>query len=235
LPESQYTLEKLHEGIILPFDKPLNWTSFDLVNKIRKYLCKVNGVKKLKVGHAGTLDPLATGLLILCTGKSTKKIIEIQSLPKEYIAEINLGATTPSFDMETLIDKRYNTNHLNTDFIIEQLKKFVGEILQVPPLYSAKNINGKRAYELARLGIKKELKPSVVEIYNLELLDFLNPVLRLKIICSKGTYVRSLARDIGFELGSGGYLSSLRRTAIGHYSIDSALITENFIRELYSV
>jgi len=232
LPESPYTLEKLYEGIILPFDKPLYWTSFDLVNKVRKYLCRLNKIKKLKVGHAGTLDPLATGLLILCTGKLTKKIFEIQSYPKEYIAEINLAATTPSFDMETEIDKRYNTNHINSDFIKEHLKKFIGEISQVPPLFSAKNVDGKRAYELARLGIKKELSPSVIEIYNLEVLDFINPVLRLKIKCSKGTYVRSLARDIGYELGSGGYLSSLRRTAIGSYSIDSAIITNNFINDI---
>jgi len=232
LPESPYTLEKLLEGIILPFDKPLYWTSFDLVNKVRKYLCRLNKIKKLKVGHAGTLDPLATGLLILCTGKSTKKIMEIQGYAKEYIAEINLSATTPSFDMETEIDKRYDTNHINSELIKTHLKKFVGEISQVPPLFSAKNVNGKRAYELARLGIKKELNPSIVEIHNLEVLDFINPILHLKINCSKGTYVRSLARDIGLELGSGGYLSSLRRTAIGHYSIDSAIITNNFISEI---
>jgi tRNA pseudouridine55 synthase len=233
--ESPYSIEKLQEGIILPFDKPLNWTSFDLVNKIRYYLCRLNSVKKLKVGHAGTLDPLATGLLILCTGKSTKKIMEIQSFPKEYIAEITLGATTPSFDMETEVDKRYETSHLNNTVITQTLKKFIGEISQVPPLFSAKNINGTRAYILARQGIKKELVPSIVEIHTIDLLDFTNPVLRLKIKCSRGTYVRSLARDIGSELDSGGYLSALRRTAIGCYSVDSALKIENFTVNLNSL
>jgi tRNA pseudouridine55 synthase len=233
--ESPYTIEKLQEGIILSFDKPMYWTSFDLVNKIRYYLCKFHKIKKLKVGHAGTLDPLATGLLILCTGKSTKKITEIQSFPKEYIAEITLGATTPSFDMETQIDKRFDTSHLNIEIIAEKLKKFIGTISQIPPLFSAKNINGKRAYEYARLGINKELEPSLIEIYNLELLDYSNQVLRLKILCSKGTYVRSLARDIGFELNSGAYLSALRRTAIGVYSVDYALNAENFVVNLGSL
>jgi tRNA pseudouridine55 synthase len=233
--ESPYTTEKLQEGIILPFDKPINWTSFDLVNKIRYYLCKFNKIKKLKVGHAGTLDPLATGLLILCTGKSTKKIIEIQNFHKEYIAEITLGATTPSFDMETEIDKRYETSHLNKELIVETLKMFVGKISQIPPLFSAKNINGTRAYEFARLGIKKDLDPSIVEIHSLELLNYSSHVLRLKINCSKGTYVRSLARDIGLELETGAYLTSLRRTAIGSISVDSAHNTENFLLNLNSL
>ena len=233
--KSSISAEKLLEGSILPFDKPINWTSFDLVNKIRYYLCKYYAIKKLKVGHAGTLDPLATGLLILCTGKSTKKILEIQNSSKVYIAEITLGATTPSFDMETEIDNKFETKHINKTLILEKLSKFIGEVSQVPPLFSAKNIDGTRAYKLARQGIKIELAPSLIQIYNLEFLDYTNSILHLKIQCSKGTYIRSLARDIGFELGSGGYLSSLRRTAIGCYSIDSALNVENFISNLNSL
>jgi tRNA pseudouridine55 synthase len=228
----KYQKEDLYEGLIIPFDKPYQWTSFDLVNKIRYYLCKHYNIKKLKVGHAGTLDPLATGLLILCIGKATKKIEEIQSLPKEYLAEITLGATTPSFDLETEIDKRFDIEHINETIIEECILKFKGNINQIPPLFSAKYVNGVRAYELARTGVKIELKPTLVEIYKLEIVEFKTPKLQLKINCSKGTYIRSLARDIGFELNSGAFLSALRRSAIGTYSVDSAYKVENFINKM---
>jgi tRNA pseudouridine55 synthase len=225
--------ELLQEGEILPFDKPYGLTSFSIVNKVRYHLCRQTGLKKLKVGHAGTLDPLATGMLILCTGKATKRITEIQSLPKEYIAEITFGATTPSFDLETAVDKIYNTSHITADLIELKTKMFLGKIEQVPPLFSAKYINGVRAYELAREGIKKELMPSQIEIFKIDLLDYVAPVLRLKILCSKGTYIRALARDLGVELDSGGYLSGLRRTAIGLYTEDKAINFEFFLKETY--
>jgi tRNA pseudouridine55 synthase len=226
------TRELLQEGKVMPFDKPYGWTSFYLVNKIRYYLCRHAGIKKLKVGHAGTLDPLATGLVILCTGKATKQISEIQNLPKEYIAEIMLGSSTPSFDLETKIDKTFKTEHITRELIEQKLMMFTGSIEQVPPLFSAKKINGIRAYKLAREGFKKELVPSQVEIHKIELLDYLEPLLILKISCSKGTYIRSLARDIGTELGSGAHLTALRRTAIGHYKDDTAINVENFISEI---
>lgn len=225
-----YSKEELLEGLIISFNKPYNWTSFDLVNKLRKSLCQKYNLNKLKVGHAGTLDPLATGLLIICIGKATKKIDTFQALPKEYIAEITLGATTPSFDLETKIDQRYSFDHIDITKINNCLMKFVGNIEQVPPLYSAKFIEGTRAYELARNGVNKELKPTLVEIYNLEIISYHSPVLELKINCSKGTYIRSLARDIGKELNSGAHLTALKRTAIGDYTLESAFDIENFIK-----
>ena len=224
----QYTVEELEEGLILPFDKPYGWTSFDLVNLVRKKLCQFAGIKKLKVGHAGTLDPLATGLLILCTGRATKKIISIQALAKEYEAHITLGATTPSFDLETEIDKTYSTDHINTSLLNEKINLFEGKIKQIPPLFSAKKINGKRAYEFARDGIEKKLEPVEVEIFGIEIISYDKPVLQLKVKCSSGTYIRSLARDIGKVLDSGAYLSGLKRTAIGHYNIKGAIDVEKF-------
>jgi tRNA pseudouridine55 synthase len=224
--------EDLLEGLVLKFDKPYRWTSFDLVNKVRHSLCKYYGIKKLKVGHAGTLDPLATGLLILCTGRATKQIQDIQTLPKEYIAEINLGATTPSYDLETEINNIFDTGHINESLLNNSIKKFIGHLSQVPPLYSAKYVDGVRAYELARTGVNMELKPSQIEIYNLEILNFKNPVVKLKINCSKGTYIRSLARDLGSELNSGGHLTALKRTAIGENTVDSAINVDIFIKKL---
>lgn len=228
----EFTIESLKEGLILCFNKPYKWTSFKLVNKVRYMLCKHVGIKKLKVGHAGTLDPLATGLLILCTGKATKKISEIQDLYKEYVAEVTLGFTTPSFDLETEPDKEYNTDHITAELLEEKLKNFIGKIKQIPPLFSAKNVNGVRAYKLAREGSSHELEPNEVEIYELEVLNFNLPLLKLRIKCSKGTYIRSLARDIGFALDSGAHLSALKRTRIGHYNVDSAIEIENFKRKL---
>jgi tRNA pseudouridine55 synthase len=227
-----YNEESLKEGMILPFDKPFKWTSFDLVNKVRKNLCHQAGVKKLKVGHAGTLDPLATGLLILCIGKATKQITSIQELPKEYVAEITLGATTPSFDLEKEIDKTYPVDHINNSLIEEKINLFKGIIHQTPPVFSAKKFNGVRAYEFAREGVEKIMNPVEIEIFDLEIIDFTLPALRLKIKCSKGTYIRSLARDLGIALNSGGYLSGLRRTAIGDYKVAEAYTMENFLIEL---
>jgi tRNA pseudouridine55 synthase len=227
-----FTKKSLQEGQILAFDKPLGWTSFYLVNKIRYSLCKSSGIKKLKVGHAGTLDPLATGLLILCTGKATKRIIEIQNMPKEYIAEVTLGATTPSYDLETEIDATFDTRHITEKLINEKLGAFIGKIQQAPPLYSAKNINGVRAYELARKGVQKNLKKSEIEIFNFEIISYDNPVLTVKINCSKGTYVRSIARDLGEILNSGGHLTALKRTAIGDYTANDAYNIEKFIKNL---
>jgi len=227
-----YSAETLQEGIIIPFDKPYRWTSFDLVNFVRKNLCKFSGLKKLKVGHSGTLDPLATGLLILCTGRATKSIDSIQSMVKEYEAEITLGATTLSDDLETDIDAAYSTDHISNSLIKEKLELFKGSIKQIPPVFSAKKMSGTRAYEFAREGILKNMGPVDIEIFDLDIIFFQLPVLKLRIKCSRGTYIRSLARDLGKELNSGGYLSALRRTAIGNYRIEESISIENFQKKL---
>ncbi|MDR1594438.1 MAG: tRNA pseudouridine(55) synthase TruB [Prevotellaceae bacterium] len=211
------------EGYVLLIDKPYAWTSTDVVRKVKILLRNKAGIKKIKVGHAGTLDPLATGLLIVCTGKATKNIENIQSGEKEYIADIYLGATTPSFDLETEIDSQYPVEHINDDLIKSVLSSFLGKQEQIPPLFSAKLIDGKRAYEYARTGKTMEMKPANIEIYGLELLDYSAPVAKIKINCSKGTYVRSFARDLGIALQSGGYLSKLRRTKSGEYDVNNAL------------
>ncbi|MDR1341010.1 MAG: tRNA pseudouridine(55) synthase TruB [Prevotellaceae bacterium] len=212
-----------NEGYILPVDKPYAWTSTDVVRKIKILLRNKAGIKKIKVGHAGTLDPLATGLLIVCTGKATKNIELIQSGEKEYLADICFGATTPSFDLETGIDAQYPFEHVNEDLIKSVFPSFLGKQEQIPPLFSAKLIEGKRAYEYARTGKAPEMKPASVEIYSLELLDYTAPVAKVKINCSKGTYIRSFARDLGFALRTGGYLGKLCRTASGNYNVDNAL------------
>lgn len=220
------------EGEILNFDKPLGWTSFDLVNKIRVKLKYELGIKKIKVGHAGTLDPLATGLMIVCTGRSTKKIETLQAGVKEYVAHVKLGATTPSFDLETEVDETFPTQHITKDLIASVLKKFLGEIEQVPPQYSALKVGGKRAYQLARKGQEVELKPKLLVIDEIELLDYENYILQLRIVCSKGTYIRALARDIGKALNSGGHLVKLQRTRIGEVRLDEAMTLENFEEKL---
>ncbi len=202
-------------GEILYIDKPLHWTSFDVVNKVRGTLCRSLGVKKLKVGHAGTLDPLATGVMIVCTGKATKRIDELQSGVKEYIATLELGATTPSFDLEHKIDAHYPTAHITRQLVDEVLTKFRGEIWQVPPVYSAVKIDGKRAYDYARKAQEVALKPKLLVIDALEVLHFELPVLQIRVVCSKGTYIRALARDVGVALGSGAHLTALRRTRVG--------------------
>lgn len=216
------------EGQVLLFNKPLYWTSFDLVNKVRIIIRSTLGIKKIKVGHAGTLDPLASGLMIVCTGRKTKKIDEFRDLDKEYIATINLGATTPSYDLETETDQHFPTEHITEDLVRNALDGFLGDQMQVPPIYSAKMIKGKRAYEFARKGIDKVLEPVAISYRDIELLSFSPPEIKIRLVCSKGTYIRSFARDVGEALGSGGYLSALERTAIGSFHVSKAFEIENF-------
>ena len=216
------------EGQVLLFDKPLYWTSFDLVNKVRIMIRSAFGIKKIKVGHAGTLDPLASGLMVICTGKSTKKIDEFRDLDKEYVATIHLGETTPSFDLETETDGHYPTSHISEEYVRKILVSFLGEQKQLPPMYSAKRIAGKRAYEFAREGIHKELEPVTVFFREIELLSFGIPETTIRLVCSKGTYIRSFARDFGKALKSGSYLSALERTAIGSYHVSQAYDLEKF-------
>ncbi len=216
------------EGKVLLFDKPVYWTSFDLVNKVRIMIRSTFGIKKIKVGHAGTLDPLASGLMIICTGKATRKIDEFRDLDKEYIATFHLGATTPSFDLETETDNYYPTDHVTEELVKNVLNSFAGEQKQVPPMYSAKLIAGKRAYEFARKGIEMDLVPVTVFFREIELLSFNNPEIKIRLVCSKGTYVRSFARDLGLALKSGSYLSALERTSIGQYHVKNAYTIENF-------
>jgi tRNA pseudouridine55 synthase len=221
--------ESYLEGAVLYFDKPLNWTSFDVVNKVRISLRTYLGIRKIKVGHAGTLDPLATGLMIICTGKGTKQISQFQDMDKEYIAQIRLGTTTPSFDLETEVDFTYPWNHLTLELVHSTLQSFTGEQEQAPPLFSAKYVDGKRAYELARKGRKVELRKQRIVIHHLELISFDPPDLTLRIICSKGTYIRSIARDLAVAMGTGGHLTGLRRTAIGSFKVTEAISPDNFI------
>jgi tRNA pseudouridine55 synthase len=216
------------EGQVLLFDKPLYWTSFDLVNKVRIMIRSTLGIKKLKVGHAGTLDPLATGLMILCTGKATKRISEFQDLDKEYIATFHFGQTTPSFDLETQTEGRFQTDHISQELVQKTLNSFLGEQKQIPPLHSAKLVDGKRAYEFARKGIKEKLEPVSIVYRELELLSFVMPEIKIRLLCSKGTYIRSFARDFGSALKSGCYLSALERTAIGSFNIVEAYTLKKF-------
>lgn len=222
----EYDFEK---GEILLFDKELDWTSFDLVRKLRNFLCRRTGVKKLKVGHAGTLDPKATGLMIVCTGKETKNIDQIQAKEKEYVATIKLGATTPSYDLETAENETFSTNHLTPELIQKALESFIGENDQVPPLFSAIKIEGKRAYEHARKGSDMVLAPKKITISELELLNFSKQEITLRVVCSKGTYIRALARDLGTELESGAYLVGLIRTRIGDLKLEDAWNVQDFI------
>ncbi len=218
------------EGEILCFDKPLRWTSFNLVAKIRSQLCHRLGVKKLKVGHAGTLDPLATGVMVVCTGKATKRIDELQAHVKEYVATLQLGATTPSFDLEKPIDQTYPTAHITEALLREVLTRFLGRIEQVPPAFSACKIDGKRAYDLARKGREVDLKPKVLVIDEIELLDFSQEKMQatIRVVCSKGTYIRALARDIGQALQSGAHLIALRRTRVGDVRVEDCMKVEDF-------
>lgn len=216
------------EGEVLYFDKPLKWTSFAVVNKIRYHICRKLGVKKIKVGHAGTLDPLATGVMIICTGKATKRIEEFQYHTKEYIATLRLGATTPSFDLEKEIDATYPTEHITRELVEETLKGFVGSIEQIPPVFSACKVEGKRAYELARNGEEVELKAKTLVIDEIELLDCRLPEIKIRVVCSKGTYIRALARDIGRALNSGAHLTGLVRTRVGNIKLEDCLQVEDF-------
>lgn len=245
--------------MIFAFNKPYRWTSFNLVAKVRGELSRHLGVKRAKVGHAGTLDPLASGVLLVCTDKDTKRIDELQSHTKEYVATIKLGATTPSFDMETLEDAAFPTDHITRSLVDEKLKAFIGEIQQVPPTYSAVKVDGKRAFKYARQGEAVELKPKVLVIDELEVLSFgmssadveavstdeseriqyraeniAEPYLQLvlRVVCSKGTYIRALARDIGEALGSGAYLTDLVRTRIGEYCLQDCMDVNDFTQWL---
>lgn len=211
------------EGEVILVDKPLKWTSFDVVKKIKNLLREITGNKKIKIGHAGTLDPLATGLLVVCTGKKTKTISEIQGLNKEYTGAIQLGAVTPSYDLESDPEQFKPTDHLDKHLILEAMRQFVGEIDQRPPIYSAVKINGKRAYDYARKGKEVEMRIRKVSIDAFDLIAVDLPELQVKIQCSKGTYIRSIANDLGLKLGVGAYLKSLRRTAIGNYKVEQAI------------
>lgn len=218
------------EGEILAFDKPYRWTSFDVVGKTRWLLCHRLGLKKLKVGHTGTLDPLATGVVVVCTGRKTKLIDQLQAHQKEYVATLQLGATTPSFDLEKPIDCTYPTAHITRALIDEVISEFQGEQWQVPPMFSAVKVDGKRAYKLARQGEMAELKPKLLVIDEIEILRFDETTmqLELRIVCSKGTYIRALARDIGQRLGSGAHLIALRRTRVGDIRIDDCMTFDQF-------
>jgi tRNA pseudouridine 55 synthase len=213
-------------GEVLYFDKPLHWTSFDLVNRVRYRICRSLNIKKLKVGHAGTLDPLATGVMIICTGRATKQIDMFQYQTKEYIATLRLGATTPSFDLETAVDREYETGHITSELVESILPHFVGSIEQVPPAFSACKIQGNKAYEFARKGIEVELKPKLLVIDEIELLSYAQDEIVLRIVCSKGTYIRALARDIGVALETGAHLTALQRTRIGDITLDKCMTVD---------
>ena len=216
------------EGEVLYFDKPLRWTSFAVVNKIRYHISRKLGVKKIKVGHAGTLDPLATGVMIICTGKATKRIEEFQYHTKEYIATLQLGATTPSYDLEKEIDATYPTEHITREMVEEVLQQFKGTIEQIPPAFSACKVDGKRAYDLARKGDEVELKPKTLVIDEIELLECNLPEIKIRVVCSKGTYIRALARDIGEALQIGAHLTGLIRTRVGEVRLEDCMQVEDF-------
>lgn len=223
------------DGEILCIDKPLGWTSFDAVKRVRGALLRRMGIKKLKVGHAGTLDPLATGVMIICTGRATKRIDALQLGVKEYIADIALGATTPSFDLETEIDATYPTGHITREAVQDALRGFTGRIEQIPPSFSACKIDGRRAYDMARRGQDVNLKPKILVIDEIELLDFSQDAIRVRVVCSKGTYIRALARDIGRALGSGAHLTALRRTRVGDVTIDDCMSVADAARLIADV
>lgn len=222
------------EGFILVVDKPLEWTSTDVVRKI-KFLLRKAGHRTAKVGHAGTLDPLATGVLVVCIGKATKMVEKLQAETKEYVAEITLGATTPSFDLEHPIDAIYPWKHITREAVEEALRGLCGERLQTPPVYSAKKIEGQRAYEYAREGAEVEMRQSLINIYSMELLTCELPVITIRVTCSKGTYIRSLAREIGEALGSGAHLSALRRTRSGGFTAENGYTMDDVIKSLSDV
>lgn len=219
-------------GEIIGVDKPLGWTSFDVVKRVRGAIQRRLNVKKFKVGHAGTLDPLATGVLIICTGRATREIERLQNGTKEYIATIRLGATTPSFDLETEIDATYPYEHITEEMVKETLPRFTGKIMQVPPVYSAVKVDGKRAYKYARKGAEVELKAKPLVIDELELFPSVLPELKLRIVCSKGTYIRALTRDIGAALGSGAHLTGLCRTRVGAVGLKDCLSVDETVRKI---
>ena len=219
------------EGYIAVIDKPLEWTSTDVVRKIKFALQRI-GHKKIKIGHAGTLDPLATGVLLVCIGKATKMVNALQAEEKEYIAELELGASTPSYDMEHPVDKTYPTDHITREKVEEALLSLTGERLQAPPIFSAKKVEGLRAYELARAGEEVELRKALINIYSITLEEYDLPKVRIRVECSKGTYIRSLAHEIGQALDSGAYLTSLRRTRNGNFTEENAVSLDDFLKNL---
>lgn len=221
----------LADGYVINIDKPLGWTSTDVVRKI-KYGLQKSGYRKIKVGHAGTLDPLATGVLLVCVGKATKRVDELQAQAKEYVTDIMLGASTPSHDMEHEVDQIYPYEHITREMVEQALASLTGERMQTPPVYSAKKIDGQRAYEYAREGTDVELRQALINIYEMELLEYDLPRVKLKIRCSKGTYIRSIASELGEALDSGGYLSSLRRTRSGEFSADDGMNIEEVAESL---
>ncbi len=222
------------EGYIAVIDKPLEWTSTDVVRKIKYALQHKLGYKKIKIGHAGTLDPLATGVLLVCIGKATKMVNDLQAEEKEYIAELELGASTPSYDMEHPINERFPYEHITREMVEQAIASLTGERLQAPPIYSAKKVEGVRAYEFARAGEEVELKKALINIYEMEILDFSLPMLKIRVRCSKGTYIRSLAHEIGQALDSGAYLRSLRRTRSGGFTAENGWNLQNFMEKLTS-
>lgn len=222
-------------GEVFLVDKPLYWTSFDVVNKLRHHLKHKTGIKRFKVGHAGTLDPLASGLLIICCGKSTKTIDTYMGMTKTYTGTFVLGATRPSYDMETEISNTFDISEIKADDIIKAASSFIGTQNQIPPLFSAKKVNGKKAYELAREGIEHELPANTITVYTYELTRIELPEIDFKITCAKGTYIRALARDLGEALNNGAYLKTLRRTAIGEFSIEDADTVDNWVKKIDTV
>ncbi len=219
------------EGYVAVIDKPLEWTSTDVVRKIKFRLQRM-GYRKIKIGHAGTLDPLATGVLLVCIGKATKRVNELQAERKEYVADLMLGATTPSFDMEHPVDRTYPTDHITRERVEAALASLCGERLQAPPIYSAKKVEGMRAYEFARAGEEVELRKALVNIYSITLEEYDMPRIRIRVECSKGTYIRSLAQEVGETLDSGAYLTSLRRTRSGDHTVEGAWSLEDFLKNL---
>lgn len=226
------TVEDFKNGQVLLIDKPLTWTSFQVVNKLRWHIRKTFDIKKIKVGHAGTLDPLATGLLIICTGKFTKKINEYQAQTKEYTGTFTLGATTPSYDLETEINQTFPTNHITEELIHQTTQQFIGEIDQKPPIFSAIRKEGKRLYDIARAGETTEIKSRKVTIDAFEITKIDLPEIEFRVVCSKGTYIRSLAYDFGIALNSGAHLSKLRRTKIGDFNVNDAVAPLVFVENL---
>ena len=228
------TVEDYLSGQVLLIDKPLHWTSFQVVNKLRYEIKKTFNIKKIKVGHAGTLDPLATGLLVICTGKMTKQIDSFQGQIKEYTGTLVSGSTTPSFDLETGINESFSTSHITQDLIHQTTKQFIGEIAQVPPVFSALKQDGKRLYQFARAGEEVEIKSRKVTIQEFEITKIEELNVEFRIVCSKGTYIRSIANDFGKALQSGAHLSALRRTKIGHFNVNTAETVDDFLKNLPS-
>jgi tRNA pseudouridine55 synthase len=222
-------------GETIYIDKPLGWSSFDAVKRVRGQLLRRYGIKRMKVGHAGTLDPLATGVMIICTGRATKLIDTLQAGVKEYVATIALGATTPSFDLETEIDATYPTAHITREQVETVLRQFTGRIEQIPPAFSAVKIDGHRAYKMARKGHVPELKAKILVIDEIELLEYAPESITIRVVCSKGTYIRALARDIGAALGSGGHLTALRRTRVGNVTVDQCMAVDKAVEWLREV